>query len=440
MNRIKAIITSVTFLLIITMVGFLKPNVVKAAIDYNQYYKEAYANDEDIWVESGKIMLGYNFVDVNTGERYDDRVVIATFDSSGVITYAKPYDDNDWHPLDILLSANIKKTILIPENMTIKIHRPLIFTSDTTFIATGATIIETTPEYGVVKHNFNEKYSPYSSLSNVTFIGGNWKNEKITKVESTMFRFCNAKNLKFQDLTITTNFQGHGLELIGCKAVSVSNCVIKASGAKTKTKTSVEEALQIDLITKTTAPGVYRELTEWYGNKVADSYMTGLGCQNVTVDKCKILGSRGLCCNYSPKENKAMQDSYHKNITVTNCKLTGESAEGLMIFNTEGIVVKGNTIKTNSKRSKESYSDGLHIVNFSTKGDIKKYTIKITNNKVYGNFNALGIASKTKAKFGKTTITNNKLYCKKSAKEAVLIPSKYFTKLIFKKNSCKKWK
>lgn len=74
-----------------------------------------------------------------------------------------------------------------------------------------------------------------------------------------MMRFAHGKNLTFDGVNIDTNYQGHGLELIACKDCVVKNCKILAKNNKTKNKMSVEEALQIDIATPLTAPGILRE-------------------------------------------------------------------------------------------------------------------------------------------------------------------------------------
>ena len=158
----------------------------------------------------------------------------------------------------------------------------------------------------------------------------------------------------------------------------------------------------------------------------------------ITINNCEVTGCRAVCANYD-KSKKKNANKYHKNIKVTNCTLTGESAEGLMIFNTKGITVKNNTIISNAPKSRKYFSPGLHIQVYGNgKGGFNKGKVKVTGNTIKdGMFGAFISANTSKTKFGKITFKNNKLYSKAGKNNAYHIDT--YKKLTDKGNKSKKW-
>ena len=153
-----------------------------------------------------------------------------------------------------------------------------------------------------------------------------------------MMRISYASNISINNATVYTNYKGHGIELISCSNVVVNNCTLKAQGKCSKT--CVEEQLQIDLSSPTTAPGLYR---------LSKKLCNGTPCKNITVKNCTIQGARGICANFAgagteSKYRKAR--NYHSNITIENCNVTGISAEAIALFNTKSATVKNCRITT----------------------------------------------------------------------------------------------
>lgn len=165
----------------------------------------------------------------------------------------------------------------------------------------------------------------YTNFKNLTINGGIWKNSSSSGLAGTMMRISYASNISINNATVYTNYKGHGIELISCSNVVVNNCTLKAQGKCSKT--CVEEQLQIDLSSPTTAPGLYR---------LSKKLCNGTPCKNITVKNCTIQGARGICANFAGAGNEAKYRkarNYHSNITIENCNVTGISAEAIALFN-----------------------------------------------------------------------------------------------------------
>jgi len=350
---------------------------------------------------------------------------IAIIDSEGRMVYSPTSDyTRNANALEYLLDNNKKKTLIIPEGTTVYLDEVLDIGSNTTIIATGAEIVQKTASAGILHHAIGGYQ--YDAIQNVTIIGGHWTHE-INKEAVTMFRFIHGSGLTFQNITIDTNYVGHAMTLVACKDVTIDGCTMVAGNSSTKKKTSVEEALQLDIATPNTAP-----------NAGTGKYVNGQICQNITVKNSTIKGSRGMSTNISKKYPKFYKN-YHKNITVKNCTLYGASAEGLALLNAVGYRITNNKITSDGTATKNNYSDGLHIVLFGKNKSSKKYANSITGNTIRGKVHGVNMWSFTKALYGKTTVKNNKIYTKAGKKtEALLI--RCCTKSIVSGNKINRWK
>ncbi len=328
----------------------------------------------------------------------------------GEIVYTPTYDEEhaskNAFELNEILSSDEEKTLVFEKGSTTYLGATLRVGDNTTIKANGATIIQIVDGRGILSQNVDGT-GDYDSIENITIIGGTWKNRENTATHS-LFRFCHGKNMKISKVKMTTNFKSHGIELIAMKNVTVDKCTIKAEGEKDAK--SVEEAVQIDVATQKTAPGVYSENSD-------AALFKGQTCQNITVKGCTITASRGVCANYT----QDAIDKFHSNITVKNNKITAESAEPVALFNTFNANVCGNTLVSNSKRLDEAYSVGLNIIMMGKPPKaVSKATVTAKNNTIKGGRQALNIVTKTGTPYGgKVTITGNKLYCK-SGKDVAL--------------------
>lgn len=310
--------------------------------------------------------------------------------------------------LDVLCEGNEEKTIVIPAGSTVELEDVFQIESNTTIIADGATIVMTESGKGIL--NNTPTAVNYNSLKNVTIHGGTWKINN-TKEACTVMRFCHGSNLTIENATIISNYESHAIELIAMKDVTIKNCSLKVQGKKNKK--SVEDALQIDLASPKTAPGLVP-----YGKQ----YVKGQTCKNIQVIGNYIEGSRGLCANYAPFDGKKYKNQFHDNITVIGNTMIGYSAEGCVLYNTKNAVVKNNVIKTFSTRKNKSYSVGLNITiqGKTSKKSMKNTKITVKGNKIYGFRQGMQLVTMTSSHYKRCVVTNNKSYASKKQNAIVL--------------------
>jgi len=197
----------------------------------------------------------------------------------------------------------------------------------------------------------------------------------------------------------------------------------------------VEEQLQIDLSSPTTAPGLYR---------LSKKLCNGTPCKNITVKNCTIQGARGICANFAGAGNESKYRkarNYHSNITIENCNVTGISAEAIALFNTKSATVKNCRITTKTPKSRNSYSVGLAVA--YQKGSAPKATTKtknvisLTNNTVKGGQQGIFVRSNASKKLGTVIVSGNTVSAKKGKKNAIKVLSAKKVKIA--KNKTKKW-
>jgi len=276
--------------------------------------------------------------------------------------------------------------------------------SNSTIDARGATIIV---NKGAVRNDTSNYKTGYNSMSNIKIIGGKWISAHEDGCSGTTFSFAHCQNITLEKMDIrTTNAQGHAIELVACKNVTIKDCKVIAQG-KSKKK-SVEEMIQIDLAAPHTAPFL------------KSKYQNGLACKNIKVIGCTITGSRGLCANYA-KEDKKYRKKYHDKILVKNCTITGRTSEALALFNAINVEVKNNKIITKSKRTGSPYSIGCHVALFGKISKFSKGKIRIYDNVIKGGRQGFQICSHSKSRYGSLIIKNNKLYSKKGKSRALVI-------------------
>lgn len=334
--------------------------------------------------------------------------------------------------LQYLLQNNKKKTIILPKKM-IKIQRVLMPGNNTTLIATGATIYMAKTKQPVLTSYSTTDHKVYKPVKNLKVIGGKWriKNNGKNSHATSSFKFMHSSNIKLNKLDIETDYYSHGIELIACKNVTIDGCKVLSIG-KTK-KNGLEEAIQIDIASKGTT------------FNVPAKYLKGQPCRNITVKNCTVRGGRGICANYTKTENYKWTKRHHTNITLIGNKVTGMTAEAVVLDNTAGIKVDKNTIISKCKKLSQTYSIGLNIASFGKNKAVSKKSISITNNTIKGGRQAIQAVTYNPKKsgvygshkLGKITIKNNKLYCKKGKKNCIL--TKKCKKVKKSKNKTYKW-
>ncbi|MDE5864836.1 MAG: right-handed parallel beta-helix repeat-containing protein, partial [Lachnospiraceae bacterium] len=291
---------------------------------------------------------------------------------------------------NIMYALEQDGTVTLVSGETYNLSKSISLKSGWEINAKGATIY---CPGALFKHSLSK--TNYGSLKNVTIKGGKWLTTIPEGFRSTSIHFTHAQNIKLLNMTIkTTNYQGHAIELVACKNVTIQNCKILPKGKPGKK--SVEEQIQIDIATGTTYPAI-----------AGTEYANGGICKNIKIIKCTVKGNRAVCANFSPKESKYL-GKFHSDITIKNCKLTGMTSEALALFNTSSATVTGNTIITNAPLSRESYSVGCHFHLFGNNSASEKGKITVSNNTIKGGRQALYFYSHSSAKYGTAIIKNNK--------------------------------
>ncbi len=326
--------------------------------------------------------------------------------------------------LNSLMEGNKKKVININHNIHIDTYlRP---GNNTTINAGRHTI---TSDKGVIIND--PTAASYSNFKNLTINGGIWKNSSSKGLDGTMMRISYASNISINNATVYANYKGHGIELISCSNVVVNHCTLKARGSCPKT--CVEEQLQIDLSTPTTAPGLYR---------LSKKLCNGTPCKNITVKNCTVQGGRGICANFANAGNESKYrraGNYHSNIRIEKCTVTGISAEAVALFNTKSATVKNCRITAKTPTSRSYYSVGLAVA--YAKGSAPKANTKnvisLTNNTVKGGLQGIFVRSNVSQKLGTVIVSGNTVYAKKGKSKAIRVSSAKKTKIT--KNKTGKW-
>lgn len=306
--------------------------------------------------------------------------------------------------INYLLNNDKRLTLVFPPER-IETDRGMTLGSNKTILATGATIYQVNPQKQIINNNCTKLN--YRSIENISITGGRWEiadNARMLRDTSTV-RFNHGQNIKLSNMTVMTNYRSHGVEIIACRNMTLSGCKVIAEG--TPSATCLEEAVQIDLASKATAPTVAQ---------FGEQYVQGQTCYNITVQNCTIKGGRGLCCNKTATENKRFYNCYHKNIVVTGCDITGVTSEALCMHNTYGVTVKNNVIRSLGTRLDKTYSIGLNVASF---GNVNCTSMpnNIIGNTVYGGLYGICVrAQEGSTVFGTTNVKNNTIYCKKGTK------------------------
>ena len=338
-----------------------------------------------------------------------------------------------------LLNNDEEKTVILPKT-TIEINRVLKIGSNTTIIADGAKIVQTGGAIPIIDHEIDALN--YNSVSNVSITGGTWSISDKGGGNPSIMRFMHAKNITVDNVKMSVRYGEHAISFIACKDAVLSNSKLTSTG--TPDKNGHEEVLQIDISTPFTAPNCARAGAE---------YADGQTCRNVTVSNCQLTGERGLCTNKvtykdeawqkkfgvtgTPAQVKKWNKKHHLNITLKNNKIIGKSGEAVCLANAAKFKVINNTIVSYGKDKNSSYTTGLNIRSFGKNDITSLYESKITDNKIKGGNIGLYVGTSSTNKFGKVTVKNNSIYCKKSKSRALML---FNCKKSVKNNKLYKWK
>lgn len=349
--------------------------------------------------------------------------IITVYDKNGTQVYCE--NSNCINSVSLYISSDEQYSIVLSSGNFTAGYIPL--GSNTSIVAQKDTFI--TAEQNHIFYNTGLAKG-YSSLKNVTISGGEWTAGS-TGAAYTMMRFLHADGIKIENAVMYGNYSCHLLEFIACQNVKVKNCTLMDKGKTVKN--SVEECIQLDVASYTTAPFAYSDKNS--------PYYDSTPCRNVTVSGCKIVGSRGLCANYAKNEPDKCK-KYHYNINIIDCNIEGKTSEAVALFNSAKITVKNCTLVTRRKDN-TAYSCGLNIQMLNKKaGNLNPadYAVNLISNTIKGGRQAVCMYSHVGGKWGKTTLKSNKLYCRSGKANAYKIDCKTVKSINSKGNKCYIWK
>ena len=310
--------------------------------------------------------------------------------------------------------------VILEKGGVYRLSRQIYLSDGDYFDATGATIycdsfIFMSP---IGKPN-------YKSLKNVTLKGGKWRSTIKDGFTKASFHIRHSRDITISDMDIqVSNYEGHTMEFVACKNITVNNCKIMPIGKAEKD--SVQEQIQIDLAAPSTASDT-KERTN------------GGTCDNIKIIGCTVKGCRAVCANWAAKDKGKYLNKFHTNVTIKNCKFTGVSSEALALYNTTNATIKGNTLISNAPSSRGNYASGCRIEFFGTvPKKIKKRELTIEKNVIKGTSNGLRIATSTASVYDKLTLKNNKLYSKSGSGRALGVSA--VRKTIGSGNKTAQWK
>ena len=320
-------------------------------------------------------------------------------------------------------------SVTLKKGKTYYTDGPIRVRSNQTINATGATIICRK----TMLINIPDRVK-YNSIKNFTLIGGTWKYIGSDGYHGSSIKLTHGKNLKFYNVTIRhAHASGHSMELVSCKNIVISGCDIAPLGSSSS---KTEESIQLDVATHSTA--YFLESSPFNGS-IARKLQNGVGCKNVTIENCTIVGNRGVVANYTRGSGGKYLRRLHKNITLRNNTIVGLRGEGVALFNTKTATVTGNTIKSFAAGSSSAYTIGLHFACFGYNSKLSTGKITVTNNVIAGGRQALQVYSHTSSKYGTVTIRKNKLYCKNGKSAALKVRSSQCVSLNKGKNKTYSW-
>lgn len=340
----------------------------------------------------------YYAVDGSVLDRYiyssikSSRAIGLYQDDGSILFLLQESDHANANALKELIDNDDEKTIVLPKE-TINIDQTLHIGSNTTIIATGATIYETQEKALLL----NER-----PVNNITIKGGKWLTDIVEKgeyFENTIIRFIHSENITLDGVSVNTSYIGHALEFVACKNCKAENSKFLAKG-KTKAN-SIEEAVQMDIAVPRTSPSVLRIF--------GSDYVQGQTCKNISFKNCEIYGSRGISTNKTDSEGKKWLSKHHSGITIENCKITGTTSEAMALHNALNVKVKNCTVNSKDNRLKTTYSIGINVSSFGNSSEKKNSTVTITGNTVNGGRQGIYVGSyNSKQKFKNVTIKDNK--------------------------------
>ncbi len=346
---------------------------------------------------------------------------IATYNEDEEMMYQPIGDDGtqEAQALNYLLSSDREKTLMIPEGSTIKLKQELTIGSNTTLIATGVSFVLSGEGTGILDNQVTD--ADYRSLENVVIQGGVWRS-KHKKKTYPLITLMHASNIQMEDMTVITSMPETGVRLIACKNVKMTHCEIRCKKSPKQKKGLNLAAVELD--------SAVPLLTDDLKSVINKSCVNGQTCQNIVLEKCIVHGRKGIYA--AGTQQKKYRNRLHSRVRIRECTVTGTDAEAILIENTIGFSIRKNLLITQASQSKGIHASGILVQLLAAKGRTYRLSNKVSGNVVYSNCYGMIIRSRSKCRFGKTTVTGNRCYVQIKGKRAMRI--KHCRKKILKNN------
>ena len=227
--------------------------------------------------------------------------------------------------------------------------------------------------------NYNEDFSAshgfYNFKTTDAFLGYNGNgNIKILNgtIEGGNLSFCHANNIDIENIHFLNCQNNHILEMAGINNLKVNSCTFDGIAISENIENNYLEYIQIDYMQYTDFP--------WFDENSAT--YDGTINQNWSIENNDFV--------YPENENYTFYNAignhnfinnmYHKNINIINNTFTNMTNSGIVYFNLEKSLIKGNTFIRNNA----STIEGAMIVLRSVSEDIT-----IEDNIFSGNYSAI---------------------------------------------------
>lgn len=259
---------------------------------------------------------------------------------------------NDAAYINTMLSVGAGKRIVLTPNKTYHLEVPLLIYSNTTLIATGATLVRGSSADNMIRNYSDGSVGVYGASSNISIIGGTWNaNRSAFAANCTAIAFGHATNVLVSGATVTNVPAWHHIEVNTCQTAKILNCYF--IGGAEQAGTAIE-AVQIDLnVDMTQFP--------WFGP--ADSTR----CIDITVEGCYFQD-----CGTGVGTHSFSGGVNHNNIKILNNTFKNAYYAGVSGLNWSDVRIEGN-----------SFEAGYYGVTITTAGTSTARQHIITNNTFY---------------------------------------------------------
>lgn len=243
-------------------------------------------------------------------------------------------------------------------------------------------------------------YTGFGGVSNSQIIGQGNATIDLAGVKKGQlglaFVLCHNKNITISGINFKNSYYGHFIELDASNNVKITNCTF-TNQKQTSDAKSYKECINLDTPDKQT--GGFGHPWSSYDKQAND----GVEISGCTFTDVQVAVGTHM---YS-------QDSYHKNISITSCKITNSEMSAIRPLNWAGVTITGNTFTNCASKSgtKLFYINGssdINITGNTITGSAQLAQISPYINKGYAVTNARPSDEQIKAMLTSNTISGVK--------------------------------